>query len=94
MGEIDEALSLLMNAIESLVQENSMYLLGDCMYQKALCLYELGVFEETKKELEMAQMIFHLQKNELFEIKTKVSLDKLKRKQEETREKKDGKETL
>lgn len=94
MEETDKALFLLMNAIESLVQENSMYLLGDCMYQKALCLYELGVFEETKKELEMAQMIFHLQKNELFEIKTKVSLDKLKRKQEETREKKDGKETL
>lgn len=75
---LEEALELLIRGINTLIEANSLYLLGDFFYQKALCLDSLNERQKAIDDLQTAIIIFNLQKNELFETKAKIELNALK----------------
>lgn len=76
-NNLENSLDILIEGIEICRVNNTMYLLGDFLYQKSLILSR---FEEWRKSItsaKQAELIFNLQGNEKFEIKTKLLLKKL-----------------
>lgn len=79
LGNIEDALQLLVEGIDIIVKENSLYLLGDFFYQKSLCLIEMREYSDVEENLKIAITIFKLQKNNVFETKASLKLRDFKR---------------
>lgn len=73
----DEAILKVTEGIEVCILNNSMYLLGDLLYQKVLLLLYFKDNEAAKTAAEEAVLIFGLQKNESYRIKAKILLSEL-----------------
>jgi len=75
LEEYDEdkkALDYIIQAIERLIIEDSMYLLGDLYHTKGFVLRKLGHLEEAKKSNQLALSIFEIQNNNKFKVMTQL----------------------
>lgn len=74
MKKNGESLQLIVGGIDLNVESNSLYLLGDLLYQKGLILAEMEEYLDAIEPLQTAINIFRLQNNENFETKAKLLL--------------------
>lgn len=65
-NENREALSVLLSGIELLLENDSLYILGDFYYTKAFIYNKMDNYEEAISNFELAQTIFKLQNNSRF----------------------------
>ena len=72
-----EALEVIMRAIDSIVNQNSMFLLGDLYHTKGYLLRKLGHLEEAKKSNQLALSIFEIQKNNEFKMMTQLEIKEI-----------------
>lgn len=77
-GNTEEAIQLIIKAINDSIDANSMYALGELYYQKALCMELLDDIHQAMEDLKIAIALFKLQKFESFEVKAKLKLKNLK----------------
>lgn len=73
----EEAIQLIIKAINDSIEANSMYALGELYYQKALCMELLDDIHQAMEDLNTASVLFKLQKYDSFEIKAKLKLKNL-----------------
>lgn len=72
-----EALETTMRAIDSIVKEDSMFLLGDLYHTKGYLLRKLGHLEEAKKNNQLALSIFEIQNNNEFITMTQLEIKEI-----------------
>jgi transcriptional regulator with XRE-family HTH domain len=72
-----EALEVVMRAIDAIVSQNSMFLLGDLYHTKGYLLRKLGHLEEAKKSNQLALSIFEIQKNNEFKMMTQLEIKEI-----------------
>ncbi len=72
-----EALEVIMRAIDAIVNQNSMFLLGDLYHTKGYLLRKLGHLEEAKKSNQLALSIFEIQKNNEFKMMTQLEIKEI-----------------
>ncbi|SHE79017.1 Tetratricopeptide repeat-containing protein [Atopostipes suicloacalis DSM 15692] len=80
LEEYDEdkkALDYIIQAIERLIIEDSMYLLGDLYHTKGFVLRKLGHLEEAKKSNQLALSIFEIQNNIKFKVMTQLEIKEI-----------------
>ena len=80
LEEYDEdkkALDYIIQAIERLIIEDSMYLLGDLYHTKGFVLRKLGHLEEAKKSNQLALSIFEIQNNNKFKVMTQLEIKEI-----------------
>ena len=80
LEEYDEdkkALDYIIQAIERLIIEDSMYLLGDLYHTKGFVLRKLGHLEEAKKSNQLALSIFEIQNNIKFKVITQLEIKEI-----------------
>ena len=78
--EFDEdkkALDYIIQAIDRLVVEDSMYLLGDLYHTKGYILRKLGHLQEAKKSNQLALSIFEIQNNNKFKTMTQLEIEEI-----------------
>ncbi len=72
-----KALEVVMRAIDAIVNQNSMFLLGDLYHTKGYLLRKLGHLEEAKKSNQLALSIFEIQKNNEFKMMTQLEIKEI-----------------
>lgn len=80
LEEFDEdkkALDYIIQAIERLIFEDSMYLLGDLYHTKGFILRKLGHLQEAKKSNQLALSIFEIQNNNKFKVMTQLEIEEI-----------------
>lgn len=80
LEEFDEdkkALDYIIQAIDRLVVEDSMYLLGDLYHTKGYILRKLGHLQEAKKSNQLALSIFEIQNNNKFKTMTQLEIEEI-----------------
>lgn len=77
LEKMDKALQIVMQGIEICRIHNSMYLLGDFLYHKAILLTEFEEWNEAKLALNASILIFQLQNNNIFEMKARIYMKKI-----------------
>lgn len=81
-----EALSVLLSGIELLLENDSLYLLGDFYYTKAFIYNKIDDHEEAISNLKLAQTIFKLQNNMRFYDLSTFAISKIKKQLQHTEE--------
>lgn len=69
-----------LQGIDLLVENNTLYLLGDFFYQKGYCLFELEQYESAIKTYQKALFIFEIQQNERFQTMAKLAISEVEEK--------------
>lgn len=75
--ENKQALDYVMQAINLLIMQDSMYLLGDLYHTKGYILRKLGHLEEAKKSNQLALSIFDIQNNAKFKTMTQLEIEEI-----------------
>jgi len=75
--EDKQALDFIIQAIERLIIEDSMYLLGDLYHTKGFILRKLGHLQEAKKSNQLALSIFEIQNNNKFKVMTQLEIEEI-----------------
>lgn len=77
--QLREALSILISGTELLLENDSLYLLGDFYYTKAFIYDTMNNYDEALNNLEYAKVIFKLQNNTRFYDYTMFSMSNIKK---------------
>src|SRR5699024_2224975 len=80
LEEFDEdkkAVDYIIQAIDRLVVEDSMYVLGDLYHIKGYILRKLGHLKEAKKSTQLALSIFEIQNNNKFQTMTQLENEEI-----------------
>lgn len=76
-NEDEEALELVIQSIDLLVKNNSLFLLGDLYHTKGFLLRKFNQLEEARKSNYLALSIFEIQNNNEFKAKTQLEINEL-----------------
>lgn len=75
-GDIDKSLTYISKAIDELLEEKSMYLLGDSLLMRAYILESMKLYDEAKKYCHQAITLFELENKELLKnMAQKLGID-------------------
>lgn len=72
-----EALSVILSAIDLLLEQDSLYLLGDFYYTKAFIFDKLNNSQEALDNFELAQSIFKIQNNTRFYNLSQIAISEI-----------------
>lgn len=72
-----QALSILISGIESLLKNDSLYLLGDFYYMKGYIFDKQNNYQEAIENFELAQTIFKIQNNNRFYDYAQISISEM-----------------
>jgi transcriptional regulator with XRE-family HTH domain len=77
VGNIKKALNMINEGIELLVENSSIYLLGDFYYQKGRIFREMQDYSEAKEYYKIAFSLFVVQNNEQFKNLTQIEINEI-----------------
>ncbi|MFC6463530.1 helix-turn-helix domain-containing protein [Marinilactibacillus sp. GCM10026970] len=72
-----ESLEKVLQGLELLIQNNTLFLLGDFFYQKGYCLEHLDQVRQAVESYKKAAFIFDIQQNERFVTMANLAIDEL-----------------
>ncbi|WP_208559501.1 helix-turn-helix domain-containing protein [Marinilactibacillus kalidii] len=72
-----ESLEKTLQGLELLIENNTLFLLGDFFYQKGYCLEHLEQLSQAMESYKKAAFIFEIQQNERFVTMANLAMDKL-----------------
>lgn len=76
-GKYSECLSKVFQGLDLVVEENTLFLLGDLLYYKGYCLEKLDQKEDALDAYKQAWTIFNIQQNEKYTVTMQLTIDRL-----------------